>query len=944
MTEPRYRYSGRRSPTSNPARASLPVGVGYNPHLSGDLHAIPTARYDAAAPRRVNDHKASSSSTNPPTTTITTYNVTKEPAPRTSNTARRRSSTVDSGAPKPIIVTTNHATRPSHGSSSHTSSAARQTSPSHDPYRSSDETYYTLPASTTTSRSQRYHGYSQSATLSNDELRRLRERVGGIDDRLRAPTHTATDYYRYSLPHANYATPSHDLDTTAVIDYENEGYEYAKPGDLARYDLDHNRQQSRGRRRESVDRPPNNYFRPTVNVVSNDPGRYDASGPGPGRGRGPPPLSSGLDRFNRAAAAGIYDRPTVTMPALPPPVPAAPPVDPKRRIEAAPRDPSPERRVAARPRPVSLYQDTPARITHADDLYRSHDDERLHRRRERDDPYLDPEVSARGFGIRTDSLKVEQPDRPARSVDRRDYDDRRLRREAAEREPRRRSDESIDYARSHDTRQSIDDTVSRDSRDSRDTLNRKGSLGGRARDKVAAGLGVAAAAMGLAAPKEMSKDDDRRVSPRRRDTIDEEVDVGSSRNSDRYKPKERDVVERKPSPREDATLERRESRRERAESTSATRGRDADRELERERIRERALDRERERDRDQREQEKERERELEQREREKERDRSRERSERIKRDTEAVLNGSTAADKRDDSPASDDTKGASRRRGLNSAFDPTNTNDLLDVKAELAAKDSQEKPKERSPVGDRSSNKEASPSASTERQSTDSGEESRGREVVATSEKQVRVVSPPRDKSEQKPIKGILKPPSAKFPEEENPIREGVAPHKDDKTKKGVPPGARWTKVNRRLISPAALAGKERFEVRDDFVIVLRVLNKEEIQDYANATAQIRAAKRKEYEKEMGSNHDYDSRDDEEKRLARRHRREHDDDYDYRRDDDRERHRRHRRDDDSDDDGRGTRALEYETSNTNRRDVARHHRSVRDHDYDSVTTNSDTRR
>ncbi|KAI2469746.1 hypothetical protein F4781DRAFT_208698 [Annulohypoxylon bovei var. microspora] len=961
MTEPRYRYSGRRSPTSNPARASLPVNVGYNPHFSGDLHAVPTARYDAAAPRRVNEHKASSSSNNPPTTTITTYNVTKEPVPRTSNTARRRSSTVDSGpagAVKPIIVTTNHATRP-HGSSSHTSSAARQISPSRDPYRSSDETsYYALPASST-SRGQRYsHGYSQSATLSNDELRRLRERVGGIDDRLRAPTHTATDYYRYSLPHPSYTAPSHDLNNTAVVDYENEGYEYTKPSDLARYDLDHDRQQPRGRRRESVDRP--NYFRPTVNVVSNDPVRYDGPGPGHGRGRGPPPTSSGLDRYNRAATSGIYDRPTVTMPALPPPVPAAPPVDPKRRIEAAPREPSPERRVA-RPRPVSLYQDAPARMSHPDDLYRSHDDERLLRRRERDDSYLDPEVPARGFGIRTDSLKVEQPDRPARSVDRRDYDDRRVRREAAEREPRRRSDESIDYARPHDTRQSIDDTVSRvdsnrDSRDSRDTVSRKGSLGGRARDKVATGLSVAAAAMGLAPPKETPRDEDRKVSPRRRDTIDEEPEVGSSRTADRYKPRERDVVERaerverKPSPREDAPVERRESRKERADSTSASRDREVDHDLERERVRERALDRERERERnrDQRELEKERERELEQREREKERDRSHERT---RRDTETAPNGSAVVDDRDDrddSPPSDGATNTSRRRRHNSStFDPTDTRALLDVKAELAAKDGQEKPKEKSPVGDRTSDKVLSASASSERLSTDSHEESRGREIVTAaqnSEKQVRVVSPPREKSEHKPIKGILKAPSVKFPEEENPIREGVAPHKDDKTKKGVPAGARWTKINRKLINPAALEiGKERFEVRDDFVIVLRVLSKEEIQAYATATAQIRATKRREIEKEMGSSHDYDSRDDDEKRT-RRHRRELDDDHEYRQDDNRERHRRHKRDDDSDDDGRGRRAIEYETSSGGRHEAVRHHRPTRDRDYDSITTNSEDRR
>ncbi|KAI1104553.1 hypothetical protein F4804DRAFT_332210 [Jackrogersella minutella] len=927
MTEPRSRYSGRRSPTSNPARASMPVGVGYNPHFSGDLHAVPTARYDAAAPRgRTNEYKTPSTS-NPPTTTITTYNVTKEPQ-RTSNTARRRSSTVDSGAVKPIIVTTNHATRP-HGNSSHTSSAARQTSPSRDPYRSSDETYYTQPASTS-SRAQRYsHGYSQSATLSNDELRRLRERVG--DDRLRAPTHTPTDYYRYALPHASYAAPTHDISGTAVIDYENEGYEYTKPSDLARYDLDHDRQhqhQQRKNRRDSVDRP---YYRPTVNVVSNDPVRYD------GRGRGPPPTSTGLERYNRAAAAGTYDRPTVTLPALPPPVPVAPPVDPLRRIEA-PREPSPDRR-AARPRPVSLYQDTPARMSHAEDPYRSHDDERVHRRRERDTGYLDENVPARGFGIRTDSLKVEQPDRPARSVDRRDYDDRRVRREAADREPRRRSDESIDYARSHDTRHSIDDTVSRvDSRDSRDTVSRKGSLGGRARDKVATGLGVAAAAVGLI-PKIAAQDDDRKASPRRRDPDEDKDDVGSSRATDKYKPRERDIVERSErdfAPRDgEVSVERRESRRERADSTSASR----DREAERERVRERALDREREREREERDRDGERD--VDQRDRSREQGRERDHN---RRDAEAALNGSAVVDEKDSSPAPDNTNGPPRRRLHPGTFDPTDTRDLLDVKAELAAKDSQDKPNDKSPAREQTSERETNASASTERQSSESRDESRGREVASTasnSEKQVRVLSPPREKSDQKPIKGILKAPKVKFPEDENPIREGVAPHKDDKSKKGVPPGARWTKINRKLINPAALdIGKERYEVRDDFVIVLRVLNKEEIQAYATATAQIRAAKRKELGQDAGSERDHDRSDEE--RRTRRHHHNYEDDYEYQRDDrDRIPHRRHIRGSDSDDDTRGRRAIEYDPSASSSRHDVRHHR---ERDYDSATTGSDKRR
>ncbi|KAL4912145.1 hypothetical protein BDW62DRAFT_195332 [Aspergillus aurantiobrunneus] len=92
-------------------------------------------------------------------------------------------------------------------------------------------------------------------------------------------------------------------------------------------------------------------------------------------------------------------------------------------------------------------------------------------------------------------------------------------------------------------------------------------------------------------------------------------------------------------------------------------------------------------------------------------------------------------------------------------------------------------------------------------------------------------------------VKGILRPPREKFPEEPNPVREGVVPLEDSQ-KKDIPPGARWTKIDRRLVNPAALEdGKERFEERKDYVIVLRVLTKEEIQAYAVKTQEIRDAR-----------------------------------------------------------------------------------------------------
>lgn len=108
--------------------------------------------------------------------------------------------------------------------------------------------------------------------------------------------------------------------------------------------------------------------------------------------------------------------------------------------------------------------------------------------------------------------------------------------------------------------------------------------------------------------------------------------------------------------------------------------------------------------------------------------------------------------------------------------------------------------------------------------------------------RQVRVVTPSEDHREpEPPIRGILRPPREKFPEDPAPVREGVAPLKDA-GKKGIPPNARWTKIDRRLVNPEALeVGNERFEERPDYVIVLRVLTKEEIEAYALKTQEIRA-------------------------------------------------------------------------------------------------------
>jgi hypothetical protein len=98
----------------------------------------------------------------------------------------------------------------------------------------------------------------------------------------------------------------------------------------------------------------------------------------------------------------------------------------------------------------------------------------------------------------------------------------------------------------------------------------------------------------------------------------------------------------------------------------------------------------------------------------------------------------------------------------------------------------------------------------------------------------------PEKKEDFKP-RGILKAPrTTPFPEDPNPTREGVAPLKDA-GKDGIPTTARWTKISRKLVNAEALEkAHERFEERDDYVIVLRVVSREEIQKFAEKTREIR--------------------------------------------------------------------------------------------------------
>jgi len=152
---------------------------------------------------------------------------------------------------------------------------------------------------------------------------------------------------------------------------------------------------------------------------------------------------------------------------------------------------------------------------------------------------------------------------------------------------------------------------------------------------------------------------------------------------------------------------------------------------------------------------------------------------------------------------------------LSVAFDPTNPEDLKALKEALNSKETAPK--------------------------TEIKSDGRPRDPLTETENhRLRAVSPPRHDVENKPVKSILRRSQETFTDDPTPTSEGVAPVKDAK-KDRIPPDVRWTKISRNLVSPEALEyGKERFEAREDFVIVLRVLSRDEVQAYANVTESIR--------------------------------------------------------------------------------------------------------
>ncbi|QDS69433.1 hypothetical protein FKW77_005380 [Venturia effusa] len=155
-------------------------------------------------------------------------------------------------------------------------------------------------------------------------------------------------------------------------------------------------------------------------------------------------------------------------------------------------------------------------------------------------------------------------------------------------------------------------------------------------------------------------------------------------------------------------------------------------------------------------------------------------------------------------------------------------------------------------------------------------------------ERRVTIVEPRKDEpAPEVPVKGILRRPTKVFPEYPNPIREGVTPLKERLEKKGasakeIPKDAKWTKIDRKLVNPQSLEEKGvRFEERLDCVIVLSVLTRDEISEFAKRTEEIREEREERYRKEKSRSRRHHEDDeiqgpssDSEEEYRRRHERE----------------------------------------------------------------------
>ncbi|KAH8589740.1 hypothetical protein B0O99DRAFT_332847 [Bisporella sp. PMI_857] len=779
----RYQVRPRSPPLYNPARASLPSH--FDGHFAHpDFHVTPISRREV-----VPSPRGSSSILAGPITT-TTYKVSTEP-PRSSvrEGSRTRRATVESNNRPVIPSIITQDSRPHHRPVVH---SARPRSPVRDPYRSSQEEYYTaIPASSR--HGHQHHQKRYSSSMDNADMSRLaKERE---NSRLRIESSRDDVAYSGSRVRPTYTVPVVAHRQGDTDDYGRDGYGYTNPRDLVQYDLSHN-PAPRHHRRESFGEGRRERPSSISGYQDNVPRSSD-------RERGPPPSSRGFDKIPpsyervpiRSAQNGPYDWDQAQLRSLVPVEPvqrptSVRPFEPSRDLSREPvsREPDPHRRSSSR-RPASVYHDREPRRSDREDYYESRDeDPRRRSEKPRSERYED-NVDQRGYGARPD--RSDKLDRVERS-------------ERVERVEKRQDD----------------------TKDKKDHKNGSNAL--------ATGLSVAGAALGVKAFKDLtdSKDDERDEGRRRRDYDDEP----RRRRDPRDDREPVDLSREAPPLRESRQTMNRDGRGSDEYLDHVTRESKESREV-------RELPRERRDPRDERDAREERIEARDTRERRDLRDERYERGEdseryaRPPRSDVAILSGSAMEDS-----ASDEAISRRRRRESGAKFNPKDTMDLLALKAAMNSNDPPKPNNEPTKAIDKTPKQSTSQSSRELADVPDSlkNEESRG----------VRIVTPPPATAEKAPVKGILRQPREKFPEDPAPIREGVAPLKDAK-KDGVPPDARWTKISRKLVNPEALeAGKERYEAREDFVIVLRVLSRDEIQGYAEVTERIRAAREEAEERE----------------------------------------------------------------------------------------------
>ncbi|RDL41649.1 uncharacterized protein BP5553_01628 [Venustampulla echinocandica] len=786
-------YRRPRSPVYNPARASLPINLPGHGHPASHNHqhhhhdkdhdhhvrVIPTSRRELIPTTHSRNGSSTASSAG---TVTTTYKITADPPPASSrsssarNASRTRSSTVDSYN-RPTIVT------PAASRNKPVIHSGRPPSPLRNPYRLSDEDYYSVPASSQHlhSRNKRY-----SATMDNDDMRRLemeRER-----DRLRVPSARERGSYSSSRPRPVYPKSAARHLPTFGDDYSEDGYGYTKPRDLVQYDLDNPTRQEQ--RRDSFE--SGGRSRPTSvgNYGELVVGSYDS------RMHGPPPSIRGFDKFSRGST---WEQPMGRMPVAPPP--PVSPIHRPARVDPPFEEQPPKRSYPRRP----VYPDHEHKRGPRNDYYEVQDDDPRGKRERpyRATPGYGSPVEQRGFGIRDElPQKLERSEKSDR-LDRAERHERPERKEKFDRLEREKRPERPERVERSD-RLDKTDRIERGERSERperpdDDLPEHN----KGRDAVAAGLGIAGAAVGLNAAKKAKDDHDDRDDRKQKEYYD---DPRPSRNQREAKDRV-DLDGREPKERPAHLSEQR----------------DAD-DLERRR--------------------------------------------RHKHRREAPSSGTDSESdprpEKADIPQRREPRPEQQSSAAPTAFNPRDTMDLRALKEALNSKDNSVPTAE--PTATRSPRPSATKGpveAAKIRTGLDS--ERRSREAFDSKDNpHARVVSPPRPKSDEKPVKGILRAPREKFPEDLAPIREGVAPLKDAK-RDGVPSDARWTKISRKLVNPEALElGKERYEARDDFVIVLRVLSRDEVQGYAEVTQKLRAAREEAEEQEARS----------ERRRARRERHE----------------------------------------------------------------------